>query len=379
MQIAQLEVPGGMIDLGIGQPGAELLPLELLQQASSHALGNADRNVLQYGADTGDDYFRQELAKFLSNQYGEAVKADSLMTTNGISQALGMICTLFTKPGDTIVVEEPTYFLALNIFADYGLNIMSVPIDQDGLSVEELEPLLKKYKPVFIYTIPTFQNPSGVTLSLERRERLLELAEKYNFLIVADEVYHLLSYATVSLKSMPPKPLACFESEHVLSLGSFSKILAPGLRLGWIQTSPVLLERLTNYGIIANGGGLNPFTATIVRSVLELGLQANYLTHLKRLYLERSSLLVQALREHLPEIDVDDVPGGYFSWLRLPGVDTTTLLVKARGHKVAFQPGVRFSSRGELKDALRLCFAFYDETLLQDGVLRLAKAFRKKL
>ncbi len=368
MQIAQLSVADGVIDLSIGQPGADVLPLELLQQATHHALSNADRNVLQYGADAGDDYFRNSLANFLTTHYGEDIKPESLLTTNGISQALGMICTLFTKPGDTIIVEEPTYFLAFNIFADYDLKIVAVPIDGDGLCVDELEPLLKKHQPKFIYTIPTFQNPSGVTLSLARRERLLELAEKYNCLIVADEVYHLLSYSTP-----PPKPLGCFESDHVLSLGSFSKILAPGWRLGWVQTSPALLAKLTNYGVIASGGGLNPFTATVVRSVLDLGLQANYLTHLERIYAERSSTLVAALREHLPELQIADVQGGYFVWLRLPGVDTTKLLEQAKLHKLGFQPGVKFSGQGKLSDYLRLSFAYHPSEQLRQGSKRLSE------
>jgi DNA-binding transcriptional MocR family regulator len=372
MQITQLAVSDDVIDLGIGQPGADVLPLELLQQASHHALQKADRNILQYGADAGDDYFRLALSKFLTESYFETVTPESLLITNGISQALGMICTVFTKPGDTIFVEEPTYFLALNIFADYDLNIISVPIDESGLNVDELEILLKKHKPKFVYTIPTFQNPSGVTLSLERRERLLELAENYDVLIVADEVYHLLSY-TLTL----PKPLGCFESNHVLSLGTFSKILAPGLRLGWIQTSEKLRERLESYGVIASGGGLNPFTSAVVRSVLELGLQANYLTHLKRLYAERSSLLVQSLRESLPELQISDVQGGYFVWLHLPGVDTNELLAKVKEQKVSFQPGLKFSKSKRLNDCLRLSFTFYDEAALTEGVRRLAKALSK--
>ncbi len=374
MQIAQLEVPENFIDLGIGQPGADVLPLELLQQAAQHALQNADRNILQYGADAGDDYFRASLANFLTTHYGAEVKPESLLTTNGISQALGMICTLFTKPGDTIIVEEPTYFLALTIFADYDLKIVSVPVDKDGLLVDDLELLLKKYKPKFVYTIPTFQNPSGVTLLQGRREWLLGLAEKYDFLIVSDEVYHLLSYTRT-----PPKPLGCFESDHVLSLGSFSKILAPGLRLGWIQTSQKLLGKLINYGVIASGGGLNPFTGAVVRSVLDLGLQTNYLTHLKRLYAERSSLLVKSLREHLPECQVAEVNGGYFVWLRLPDIDTSELLVKAKSHNVGFQPGTKFSDSGGLKEYLRLCFAFYDELQLREGVRRLAEVLKEEL
>jgi 2-aminoadipate transaminase len=371
MQIAQLEVPEDVIDLGIGQPGADVLPLELLQQASHHALQNADRNILQYGADAGGDSFRASLAHFLTTHYGETVKPESLLVTNGISQALGMVCTVFTKPGDTIFIEEPTYFLALNIFADYGVNIVFVPVDEQGLKVDGLESFLNKHQPKFIYTIPAFQNPSGVTLSLERRVRLLELAQKYNFLIVADEVYHLLGYSLT-----PPKPFGCFESEQVVSLGTFSKILAPGLRLGWVQTSEKLRGRLEAYGVITSGGGLNPFTATVVQSCIELGLQANYLTHLKRLYSERSGLLVKSLREQLPEFEVRDVQGGYFVWLQLPGTNTAELLTKAKQHEVGFQPGAKFSPSKHLNDYLRLSFTFYPETALTEGVKRLANVLK---
>jgi 2-aminoadipate transaminase len=370
MQITQLAVPDDVIDLGIGQPGSDVLPLELLREASHHALENSPRDVLQYGADAGDDYFRTALATFLTQHYGGSVKSNSLLTTNGISQALGMICTLFTKPGDTIIVEEPTYFLALNIFADYKLNIVSVAVDDDGLKIDELESLLEKHKPIFIYTIPTFQNPSGVTLLQARREKLLELAEKHNVLVVADEVYHLLSYTLT-----PPKPLGCFEGGHVLSLGSFSKILAPGLRLGWIQTSEKLRGRLESYGVIASGGGLNPFTSAVVRSVLELGLQDDYLKHLKQLYAERSRALVSALREYFPNQKIDDVQGGYFVWLNLH-TDASKLLQNAKSEKVSFQPGKKFSSQGNLNNYVRLCFAFYDDKRLQEGVKRLANVIK---
>lgn len=364
MQISQFSIPGDFIDLGVGQPEPRLLPLELFQTASAHALHHSPREILQYGAEAGDDYFRSSLAGFLSKHYEEPVSAHSLFTTNGISQALAMICTLFTKPGDTIIVEEPTYFYALDVFRDYHLNIVSLAVDQDGLNVEALEHLLETYKPAFIYTIPAFQNPTGTTLSLARRERLIELAEKVNSVIVADEVYQLLYYT-----SRPPKPLGCFESDHVLSLGSFAKILAPGLRLGWIQAGPRLLKRCAEYGAIASGGGLNPFTSAIVRSAIELGLQDKHLEFLQKTYSQRSGALVQALRQN--GFNVPDVQGGYFVWLNLRGQDTKTLQQRAKTLKVDFKPGSLFSSSGGLSDCLRLCFAYYPPEKLEEGVERL--------
>ena len=238
VQIAQISVPEGWIDFGIGQPHADILPLEQLAEAATHRFEQGDRNILQYGIEQGNDDFRISLAQFLSLQYRAAVNPDHLFITAGISQALDLICALHTRPGDTVIVEEPSYFLALRIFTDYGLKIIGTPIDENGLIIEALEEKLVKHKPIFIYTIPAFHNPAGVTLSASRREKLVRLSEKYDFFIIADEVYQLLAYL-----SIPPKPMTYYDtSDRVLSLGSFSKIPAPGLRLGWMQAKPSLLE-----------------------------------------------------------------------------------------------------------------------------------------
>lgn len=369
MKIAQFSVSEDMIDLGVGQPQTDLLPLELLHQAADYALSHASRQILQYGAEAGNDYVRSSLAGFLSRHYQHPVRMQSLFITNGISQALAMICTLFTKPGDTIFVEEPTYFYALEIFRDYDLNLVSVPMNEDGLDLEYLRQLLKQHQPKFIYTIPAFQNPSGTTMSLPTREGLLELAETFKVLVVADEVYHLLHYGL-----RPPKPLGCFASERVLSLGSFAKILGPGLRLGWIQASGPLLLRMAEYGAIVSGGGLNPFTSAIVGSAIDLGLQDRHLQELKDTYAQRGGALVQALRDH--GFSVPEVQGGYFVWLKLDQ-DTRCLQHKARAHKVDFKPGHVFSSEGGLQNYMRLCFAFYSQETLLEGVDRLVRAIRE--
>ncbi len=190
-----------------------------------------------------------------------------LFVTNGISGGLDLLCTLFTRSGDTIFVEEPSYFLALRIFADHGLRIIPIDTDENGLVIELLEEKLREHKPKFLYIIPTHQNPSGHTLTEERRERLMELSRENDFLILADEVYHLLSY-----DQQPPKAFAAWtEDPHVLSLGSFSKILAPGLRLGWIQAGTEKFQTLAGCGLLDSGGGLNPFTSAIVREVIDVG------------------------------------------------------------------------------------------------------------
>ena len=252
---SQTHIPEGMIDLGVGDPDFSLLPLDMLRRAAEACFARNDPAFLQYGAEQGDGYFRMALAGFLSRGYGFSVDPDTLFVTNGISNALDLICAHFTRPGDTIFVEEPTYFLALRIFADHDLRIVPIQTDENGLVIEALEEKLAQVQPKFLYIVPTFQNPGGHTLPDERRERLVRLSQEHDFLIVADEVYHFLNYSNQHIK-----PFAAYtDRETVISLNSFSKILAPGLRLGWMQAHPDKIKRLVTSGLLDSGGGLNPF------------------------------------------------------------------------------------------------------------------------
>ena len=374
---SNFDIPSDRIDLSIGQPGMSLLPRESLAQAARHCLNQDNSYILAYGAEQGNWYFRNALSGFLCEHYQLSVDPDHLFTTTGISQGLDFICTLFTQPGDTIFVEEPTYSLALGIFADHRLNVIGLPMDEDGVIIEALEEELAHQTPLFLYTIPTFHNPTGCTLAAERREKLVQLSREHNFLIVADEVYQLLSYA-----GRPPAPMAQYiETAAVLSLGSFSKILAPGLRLGWIQTRPDLMNRLTTNGLIYSGGGLNPFTSAIVQSAIELGLQEKQLSDLKKVYLQRQNALNSALRENLHDsVSFVESGGGFFTWLRLPPhVDTEKLLPQAHKQDVSFAPGSYFSPRRNLKNYMRLSFALYEEPELKEGAKRLATVINNHL
>lgn len=371
IRIAQLEIPPDLIDFGAGQPGMDLLPISILRQTAVNQLERNDPSLLAYGAEQGHGYFRIALAEFLSRQYRFSVNADDLFVTAGASQGLDLICTLFTQPGDTIFVEEPSYFLALRIFADHRLNVVSLPMDEDGLVVEALEEILLRHKPVFLYTVPTYHNPSSITLGAKRRGQLVHLSRRHNFLIVADEVYHLLSYDSVP----PPLPLAShIEPGTVLSLGSFSKIMAPGLRLGWIQTGRHLMERFTGCGMLDSGGGLNPFTSAVVCSAIELGLQESQLTMLKKTYRQRKIALNNALQKHLPTaVRFIEPAGGFFFWLEFPdGVDTAKMLVAAQKNKVGYLPGIKFSCSNSLQNYARLSFSYYGVSQLEEGVKRLA-------
>jgi DNA-binding transcriptional MocR family regulator len=372
---AQLDLPPDVIDFGAGQPSLYLLPLAWLREAAASRLGDNDAAYLAYGAMPGDGYFRQVLADFLGGHYQMPVDFDNLFVTGGASQGLDLICTLFSRPGDTIFVEEPSYFLALRIFADHGLNIVSLPMDGQGLIVEAVEQKLSQHTPAFLYTIPTFHNPSSVTLSAERRNRLVQVSRQHDLVIVADEVYHLLSYA-----ADPPPPLASqIDRSPVISLGSFSKIMAPGLRLGWIQAGTKLINRFAGCGLVDSGGSLNHFTSGVMRSAIELGLLEKQLANLKSVYSRRKLSLSNALRELLPDsVRFLEPDGGFFIWLEFADrIDTVKMLAVARQHNVGFLPGIKFSGQHGLKNYARLSFAYFDVPELEAGARRLAKVIRE--
>ncbi|MBS1117961.1 MAG: putative aminotransferase [Deltaproteobacteria bacterium] len=361
-----------MIDLGLGHPAGDLLPQEIMRRAAALHLGQGEASLLQYGEQQGDARFRLALASFLTRRHALPVGLDDLFVTCGASMGLDLICTLYTRPGDLVFVEEPSYFLALDILADHGLEVVSVPTDVDGLVVDALEGELRRRRPALLYTIPTHQNPSSATLPLARRQRLIQLSQEHGFLIVADEAYDLLSYEGAT----PPSLASLAAGGTVLSVGSFSKILAPGLRLGWVQAAPQHIKRLARCGLVTSGGGLNPLISGLVGVALEQGWQDEQLDHLKAVYRTRMAALSKALQRELGDLVTYVEPaGGYFFWLQLPsGMDATELMTVAAAHKVGFRPGARFSSRGGLRNHLRLSVSHHDGDTLAEGVRRLRQA-----
>lgn len=375
LHIIQTELPSGVIDLGLGNPPLSLLPLDMIRSAAQTVLSRNNNSFLQYGAEQGDGYFRLALAKFLSRGYEFQVAPETLFTTTGISNSLDLLCTLFTQAGDTIFVEEPSYFLALRIFEDHRLRVVPIETGEEGLIIESLEEELTRYKPKFLYTIPVHQNPSGRTLTETRRTRLIELSQQYDFLIFADEVYQLLNYS-----GEPPKSFGAYSHiENVISLGSFSKILAPGLRLGWIQAHPDNINRLVTCGLLDSGGGLNPFTSAIIREVIESGDLERNVGRLIEIYRPRVALMDSLLRQHLPAVTYSVPHGGYFFWVRLPEeIDAAELRNKAKASKVDIRQGALFSSQNRLKNYIRLCFVFHEENEIEEGIVRLRKCMEGK-
>jgi 2-aminoadipate transaminase len=371
-----------VINLGIGDPETALLPLDELREAALHRLSLGEKDFLQYLVpEQGSPAFREMLAGFLTRHYRCPVDAENLLMTAGASHGLYLILKHFVRPGDTVLVEDPTYHLALDIIRDYDVQIAPVPVDAQGLDVEALENCLRapgrlEYRPALLYTIPLFHNPSGTTLPVERRRRLIELAREHDFLIAADEVYQVLGDAG----HMPP-PLATFGRDRVLSLGSFSKILAPGLRLGWVECAPQHMHTLAHDGMLVSGGALNAFTTAIVQSALELGIQDRYLATVQELYARRRRTMVEQLKTWMPEgVRFVEPRGGFFVWLELPsGADAPALIQDAREAGILLQPGTRFSIAGHFDNCLRLCFACHSEARIREGCERLGHLLQRHL
>ncbi len=376
-----ISIPEGVIDLGWGHPSPRLHPTDMLRRATDIVLADGAPIPLQYGATQGYGPLLHSLAEFLSAQdsYTSPVSPQELFLTAGASQAIDHTTTLFTQTGDTVFVEEPTYYLIQSIFEDHGLKVVGVPTDNDGLRMDALEAMLADRSvpaPKMLYIIPTYQNPSGSVLPADRRSKLVELAQQHGFLVLADEVYNLLHYG-----KPPPPPIASFDTSDdgcVISLGSFSKILGPGLRTGWLQARPPLIQRFATAGLTISGGGLNHFTSTLVHAVLEQGmLQAN-IAILRSTYGERVSAMTAALRKHLGDVvDFTAPGGGYFFWLTFnDGTNTDALLPIAQEHGVNYRPGTAFSAQGAFTNAIRLAFALYEPDMLAEGIHRIAAAHR---
>ena len=371
----------GVIELAYGEPDPGLLPVDLVRSATLAALDEYGPGALAYGQLQGPPALRDAVARRLSALEGRTVAADDLLVSGGNSQALDQVLTALTKPGDVVLVEVPTYNLALGIIADHPVEVTGVPLDDEGLDVEALEATLDVLtssgrRARLLYTVATYHNPAGVSLSAARRLRLLELARRRDLVVVEDDVYRELPYEDEA----PPALRALDAGAPVVRLGSFSKSLAPGLRVGYIDARADLRERLAAAGVLESGGCPSQFAATAVARVLLAGVYDAHVARLRRAYAARRDALVDALRLHLPAGCRFAVPaGGFFVWLRLPpGILATPLLGAAEPLGVAFAPGARFRTDGDDSE-VRLAFSLYDERELAEGARRLGDAIAAAL
>ena len=367
-----------VVELAFGEPDPTLLPVDLVESAAAEVFREFGAGAIAYGKRSGPLGLRKAIALRIAACEGQEVPETGVYVTGGSSQALDLILTVFTEPGDLVLVETPTYNLALGTMRDHPLGIAGVPLDADGLDIDAVEATLARLESAgrrvrILYTIPTFQNPAGTCLSSERRTRLLELAARHDILVVEDDVYRELAY-----DGPPPRALWATDPDApVIRLGSFSKSLAPGLRVGWVNARPDLLARLDKAGVLDSGGGVSHFAACVVALALTDGGYDDHVARLRRAYASRRDALAEALRAHLPAGSSFAVPaGGFFIWVALPsGVRAAELLPPAEEHGVSFAPGSRFCSDND-DGHLRLSFSLYDEEHLAEGARRLGAALR---
>ncbi|MCP4542148.1 MAG: PLP-dependent aminotransferase family protein [Chloroflexi bacterium] len=373
----QLFLRPGIIEFTWGHPDLDLLPVDGLSRAAQTALERDGPSALSYGAEQGPICLIEQICARLDRMEGISPPPEQVMITGSTSQALNMLSTLLTQPGDVVLVESPVYHLALRIFRDHGLELVPVPSDDEGLRVDALEEKLASLQhqgqqPRWLYTVPTFNNPTGLTMGMERRRALLTLAKREGLTILEDDAYYELWY-----DSLPPPTLySQILAGPIVRLGSFSKVLAPGLRLGWMLAAPEIVQRCAGSGMLDSGGGVNHFTAHVVAAFIELGLLNEQIKVLRASYQQRRDILLDALANHLPEECEWVCPGGgFFVWLRLPpGVDSVALLPIAEAAGVSYVPGARFYSGGGGERYCRLSFTLLSFDELREGARRLGTA-----
>lgn len=368
-------VPDGCVRLSSGFPDASLVPVDGIQQAVTRLL-NEERDLpLHYIGSPKID----QLQTWLANRMNERqihIKQEELLVTSGACQAIDLIARILLDEETYIIVESPTYMEALEIFQNYTDRILSVPVDQNGMDTERLEDLLAERKrenkplPKVLYTIPAFQNPTGTTLSIERREHLLKLAAAYDFLIMEDDAYGELYFdqPVSSLKSMD-------HEGRVFYIGSLSKVVAPGMRVGWIAADAEWIQTLFRFKKDLD----HPFAQSTMAAFLEDVDWTGHLANLQRVYQSKCNTLLNALKEHMPQdVTWTQPKGGYFVWLNIPGADTAVLLEKATEAGVSYIPGKYFYlQQEEGLEQLRLSFSAAGEEEIVEGVKRLAEVIRE--
>lgn len=365
----------GVIELAFGEPDPALFPAAGLAAACRAALADGGREALPYGASAGPAALRRRLAERLSGLETRATGQDETLISAGNSQALDQIVALFCRPGDVVLVERPTYSLALGILGDHPVAVEALACDKDGLDVDALERRLVEARATgrtvrLLYTIPTFHNPTGTCLSAGRRRRLVEVAAAYGLLVVEDDVYRELWYGAPA----PPSLWSLAAPGTVLRLGSFAKTLAPGLRVGWVNAAPGQLERIATSGLNDSGGCPSQFAAVVVERFLAAGHYDSHVARLRTAYAARRDVLATALATRLPPGCEFVLPaGGFFVWVSLPaGLRAGELLPAAEAAGVSFVAAARSHLDGH-DGGLRLAFTLYEAEQLAAAAARLGE------
>ena len=371
----------GIISFAGGFPDSALFDVDGIREATNAALNQDPGAALQYGATEGYNPLREQLAAFMQDK-GTTVSPDQLIVTTGSQQALDLLGKTMISPGDKVIVEGPTFLATIQCFRLYGAELITAPVDGQGVQTDVLEALIAEHKPKLVYLIPTFGNPSGATLSLGRRKKVLELAVKYDTLVVEDDPYGDLYFGNAP----PPSLLALSKTvpgsrELLAHCGSLSKVLSPGLRVGWMIAPPELLAKATMCKQFSDAH-TSTFAQATAAQYLQAGRMPDTLAKVRAVYAERAHTMCDALHRELGNaIEFVAPKGGLFVWARLTGADGqlangNELAKRAIDKGVAFVPGTPFYATNPDHATLRLSFATVGPDKIIEGVGRLAAALK---
>ncbi|MFG1668224.1 PLP-dependent aminotransferase family protein [Streptomyces sp. Y7] len=360
-----------VINFAGGLPAPELFDRDGIAAAFRDVFAQTSARALQYSTTEGEPALRSGLAARMSAR-GLATDSDDLLVTTGSQQGLSLLATALLEPGDTVLVEDPCYLAALQVFGLAGARIVAVPGDADGVDPRALEELVARERPKLFYTVPTFQNPTGRTLPAARRAAVAEVAARLGVWVVEDDPYGELRYDGERVPWIASYPGA---EDRTVLLGSFSKVMAPGLRLGWLR-APAALRRAC--AVAKQAADLHTPTVNQLAAARCLGGLDAHVAHVRDVYRARRDAMLAGLPGALPEGSTWDRPeGGMFLWARLPeSYDTTALLPRVVRHDVAYVPGAPFYAGEPDRSTLRLCFVTQTPQEIEEGLRRLGKGLR---
>jgi len=376
----------GVISFGGGMPAPELFPLKEVEEACIRVLRNRGSDALQYSTTEGYPPLRELIVEKMS-RYGILATLDNVLITSGSQQALDLVGKVLLDPGDVIIVEAPTYVGAIQAFTAYQASYASVPLDDEGMVVDLLEQRIIETHPKFTYVLPNFHNPGGVTLSRERRERLVSLARQYGVPLVEDDPYgelrfegeHIAPIVVIDANRNGEQQEGYFKGD-VVYMSTLSKTLSPGLRLGWIVAPVEVVDKLVQ---AKQGADLhtNTFSQMVAYEVIRDGFLEEHVRRIRDVYRQRRDAMLAAMEEYFPEeVSWTRPQGGLFLWVKLPeAVDSQELLTEALQEKVAFVPGTAFYADGRGRDAMRLTFATCSTEKIDQGIRRLGKAITHRM
>ncbi|UCE40674.1 MAG: PLP-dependent aminotransferase family protein [Candidatus Aminicenantes bacterium] len=382
-ELLKLTRQPGIISFAGGLPYSGLFPIEEIKDIIHSILDKEGEIALQYGPTEGDSRLIEFLAGWMKETEGVDVSEDNILVVSGAQQALDLIGKIFIDPGDPLIIGLPSYLGAIQAFKSIRANMVGARLDKQGINVETVEDILRTYtakaqKIKFVYVVPDFQNPSGVTLSLERRERLLQLCYEYGIVLVEDTPYRDLRFEG------EPVPMfrSLDEKGYAFSIHTFSKLLFPGTRLGWIVADKSIQEKLT---MAKQPTDLctSPLNQSIVYEFCRRGLLKTHISNIVELYKKKRDIMINALEEYMPEgsgIDWTHPEGGLFLWITLPeNMDAGELFPKAVEKKVAYVVGSAFHFDRSGHNTMRLNFSYPSEEQIDEGIKRLANLIKQEL